>query len=100
MRPIRTLTGPLLAVLTLLALAVPASAQATCYADFKAKRDKPYELIYGVMQVSACSRDQVKGDVRKRLAKAGFDLLNIVSVFDDSGLDSRKANAGPYYLRF
>ena len=86
--------------LVLATLTLPVSAQAACYADYKAKRDQPYELHYGVMQVSACDKGAATGEVRDRLAQAGWVLLNVVSVFDDSGLADREQNAGPYYLRF
>lgn len=86
--------------LAMTALFLPSAAQAACYADYKAKRDQPYELHYGVMQISACDKGAATQEARQRLAKAGWVLLNVVSVFDDSGLDSRKANAGPYFLRF
>tara|TARA_R110000868_G_scaffold400956_3_gene675934 strand:+ start:106236 stop:106517 length:282 start_codon:yes stop_codon:yes gene_type:complete len=82
------------------AFAVPATAAGACYADYKAKRDKPYELHYGVMQVSTCDKQQAADEARSRLARNGWTLLNIVSVFDDTGLAGRKSDAGPYYLRF
>ncbi|WP_163847674.1 hypothetical protein [Pseudooceanicola aestuarii] len=90
---------PILAALTLLA-AGTSTAQAACYADYKAKRATPYGLHYGVMQVSACDRSGATSELRGRLASAGWTLLNVVSVFDESGLASRRANAGAYYLRF
>ncbi|QOL81831.1 hypothetical protein [Pseudooceanicola spongiae] len=103
-----TRTHPLLLIPALLALglslvtasAPPALAAGACYADYKAKRDKPYELHYGVMEVSSCDRQQAAEDARGRLARNGWTLLNIVSVFDESGLAGRKSDAGPYYLRF
>ncbi|OWU86761.1 hypothetical protein ATO6_04050 [Oceanicola sp. 22II-s10i] len=79
---------------------VPASAQAACYADYKARRDSPLKLHYGVMQVSACDRGAAQAEVSRRLAQNGWTLLNVLSVFDASGLEQRKANAGEYYLRF
>lgn len=97
----RSIAPLLLALTTLvLTLALPATAQAACYADYKAKRDQPYALHYGVMQVSACDTATATQEARQRLAQAGWVLLNVVSVFDDSGLADRKANAGSYYLRF
>ena len=94
----RHLFSILLATVVLTALS--GAAQAACYADYKAKRDSPYGLHYGVMQVSSCSRSGAAGEVRARLASAGWTLLNVVSVFQDDGLASRRANAGAYYLRF
>jgi hypothetical protein len=82
-------------------MALPASA--ACYADYKAKRDNPLKLHYGVAQIpaSACASPNAAAKaIAPRLAAAGWTLLNIVSVFSDDGLNGRKANAGPYFLRF
>ena len=84
-------------------LASTASAHAACYADYKAKKDNPLKLHYGVARIpdSACgSRGAAAKAIAPRLASAGWSLLNIVSVFDDAGLNGRKANAGQYFLRF
>ncbi|EPX77780.1 hypothetical protein [Litoreibacter arenae] len=78
-------------------------AQAACYADYKAKKDNPLKLHYGVMQIpnSACSSPSAAAKaIAPRLAAAGWTLLNIVSLFGDDGLQGRQANAGPYFLRF
>ena len=91
-----TLTLVVLALLT----ALPLSAQAACYADYKARRDSPLKLHYGVMQVSSCNRAAASREVEARLARNGWTLLNVLGVFDDAGLEGRKANAGQYYLRF
>jgi hypothetical protein len=83
------------------AVAEPASA--ACYADYKAKKDNPLKLHYGVAQLpnSACSSPSAAAKaIAPRLEAAGWTLLNIVSLFDDGGLNGRKANAGPYFLRF
>jgi hypothetical protein len=32
--------------------------------------------------------------------QAGWQLLNVLSVFDESGLEERKDSAGEYYLRY
>ncbi|WP_171101400.1 MULTISPECIES: hypothetical protein [unclassified Ruegeria] len=88
-----------LAVLALISIGSAASA-ADCYADYKAKKDNPLKLHYGVMQVSACKKGQAKSEVAKRLKSNGWTLLNVMSVFGPEGLDQRKANAGSFYLRF
>lgn len=88
-------------ILGLSAFALP--AQAACYADYKAKKDNPLKLHYGVMEVpaSACSSPSAAAKaIAPRLAAAGWTLLNIVSLFDESSLAGRQANAGPYFLRF
>jgi uncharacterized membrane protein len=91
----------LLAALALsLASALPAAA--SCYADYKAKRENPLQLHYGVAQVSdgACSPEAAAGEVQSRIAADGWELLTIVSVFDDSGLDARRDSAGEFFLRY
>lgn len=88
-----------MAIATLISLGTTASA-AECYADYKAKRDNPLRLHYGVMQVSNCKKGQAKQEVAARLKSSGWTLLNVISVFGSDGLDQRKANAGKFYLRF
>lgn len=76
------------------------SAAAACYADYKAKQDDPLRLHYGVAAVSECSTRAAEAELSKRLAAKGWTLLNVMSVFDESGLAERKDSAGPNYLRF
>lgn len=93
--------GHLLAAAVLSCLALPASA--ACYADYKAKRDKPLRLHYGVMRIDAapCTMSEsVRSSIRDRLAAEGWQLLQVQSVFDDAGLDERKSDAGQYFLRY
>lgn len=83
-------------------LIVAASAvSAECYADYKAKRDNPLRLHYGVMQLNGpCQKGAARGEVAQRLQQQGWTLLNVQSVFGPEGLQQRKANAGQFYLRF
>ena len=85
-----------------LLFAAPGTAHAAdCFADYKAKQDSPLRLHYGVMQLSgACSKGPAKSELSARLAQNGWTLLNVLSVFGPDGLEKRKTNAGPYYLRF
>ena len=90
-----------LALLLVLMLALP--AQADCYADYKAKRDAPLRLAYGVSQVSdgACGKPKsAKAELTPRLAADGWTLLKIVSTFGPEGLGERKASAGEFFLRY
>ena len=84
------------------ALIVMASAaQAACYADYKAKQDNPLRLHYGVAEVQGdCTTANAQSQLAGRLSSAGWELLNIVSVFDDGQLDDKKDSAGEYFLRF
>lgn len=84
-----------------LVLAGPASA--ACFADYKAKRDNPLKLHYGVIELAdtACqSKEAAAKDIARRLAASGWTLLNVLTIFDESGLEERKHSAGNFYLRF
>lgn len=86
-----------------LSSALASTASAACFADYKAKRENPLRLHYGVMRIDTAPcrmSDTVKRDVAQRLAEADWQLLGVQSVFDDSGLEQRKTDAGEYYLRF
>ncbi len=78
------------------------AAHAGCYADYKAKKDNPLQLHYGVIELpqSLCDGGNVAAAIAPRLAREGWTLLNVLSVFEDAGLERRKASAGPFYLRF
>lgn len=87
----------------LLLAASVSAAQAGCYADYKAKKDNPLQLHYGVVQLpdAVCrGGGDAASVIAPRLAKQGWTLLNVLSVFDDNGLAGRKASAGRYFLRF
>lgn len=90
----------LAAALVAVLLAGPAGA--ACYADYKAKKDSPLQLHYGVAEVSdpGCTREGATAELAPRLARAGWTLLNVLSTFGPEGLEKRKASAGAYYLRF
>ncbi len=78
-----------------------AGQAADCYADYKAKQDKPLRLHYGVMQLRGqCAKNSAQKEITGRLSRQGWKLLNVQSVFGPEGLKKRKANAGSYYLRF
>ncbi|MBU2980406.1 hypothetical protein KO498_01150 [Lentibacter algarum] len=78
-----------------------APLHAGCYADYKAKQDNPLKLHYGVASVSgACNKKSARASLAPRLASKGWTLLNVLNVFDDSGLNQRKASAGQYFLRY
>lgn len=91
-----------LLIVPLLALSATA-AQASCYADYKAKKEGPLQLHYGVIEVpqSVCDgQANAASAIAPRLAQQGWTLLNVLSVFDEQGLAGRKASAGRYFLSF
>jgi hypothetical protein len=85
----------------LLLLLGATTAQAACYADYKAKQDDPLRLHYGVVEVRGdCSVASAERQLRDALASNGWQLLQVEGIFDDAGLDERKDDAGEYFLRF
>jgi len=90
----------LTAVLTAV-LALP--GHAACYADYKAKRDGPLKLHYGVIELpdDACSSKAKAARVAAgRVAAGGWTLLTVVSTFGSDGLSERRDRAGDFYLRY
>ena len=84
-------------------ISLATTAQAACFADYKAKKDDPLRLHYGVVQLPdrACANKQAAERVtQQRISQDGWTLLSIVSIFDEGGLDQRKSSAGQYFLRF
>lgn len=82
-------------------LLLTGAAQAACFADYKAKQDNPLRLHYGVVELrGACDARAAAQEIAPRIARDGWQLLNVVSVFDATGLDERRQSAGQYYLRY
>lgn len=80
----------------------PLPAFAACYADYRAAERGGSGLHYGVIELpdDACSTDAAAPEIARRIAAGGWQLLQVISVFDDSGLDARRSDAGTYFLRF
>jgi hypothetical protein len=80
------------------------TAFADCYVDYKAKKNSDgLRLHYGVMQVSdeLChDKRGLEKEVSSRLAVGGWTVLRINPSIDQSGLNSRKEDAGVYFLRY
>ncbi len=99
---LRNVVGMKQLILICAFIGMASTAQAECYADYKAKRDDPLQLQYGVARVSdkACSKQGAARELAPRLKSAGWTLLTVVSTFGPEGLAQRKASAGPFYLRY
>ncbi|MCE8006182.1 hypothetical protein [Aestuariivita sp.] len=88
---------------TLLMVFFASSASAECYADYKAKRDDPLRLHYGVIELPGdiCSQGSaVQRYIERQLSNNDWELLNVLSVFGRDALDGKKADAGQFYLRY
>lgn len=64
-----------------LLMAMTAQAHAACLAEYKAKRDTPFELHYDVAEVSgACTVANAEAQLHDELASRGLVLLKVLSV--------------------
>lgn len=90
-----------LALALSLGLASAAAAQSDCYADYTASQSDPYDLHYGVAEITgACTVPAATRELRGRLADAGWQLLVVRGTFDRAGAESRRDDAGNFYLRY
>ncbi|WP_296419503.1 hypothetical protein [Pseudooctadecabacter sp.] len=88
-------------ILTAALVALSGTAQAACFADYKAKRDDPLRLHYGVAEIDGdCTVDTATQELTERLAQADWQLLSVEGVFDEAGLEEREESAGENYLRY
>ncbi|KNG94536.1 hypothetical protein [Pseudaestuariivita atlantica] len=80
------------------------SAEAACYAEYKAKRDNPLQLHYGILQLpsdAACRNQQRAGAViERRIGRDGWTLLSVMSLSTTPPSAEQRSNAGQYYLRY
>ena len=90
-------------ILTALCVALLAAGPAqACYADYRAKMDDPLRLHYGVIDLpdEACTLAAATPVITSRLRAAGWELLQVVSIFDEAGLTERRSDAGEHFLRY
>ena len=74
---------------------------AECLFAYKAKRDNPLQLHYGVMAINGqCDLASVKQEVAQRLEANGWALLVLLEQLPPSKVDEYKETAGAYFLRY
>lgn len=86
----------------LFVLALPTGALADCFVEYKAKKDGPLRLHYGILSLSgSCpSASAAARSASGRVAAGGWTLLNVVGLSESTPSGAKKANAGAYYLRY
>lgn len=91
----------ILAAALVLAFA-PMASHAACYAEYKAKRDNPLKLHYGIAQLkdSQCNNSAAKAALTPRLAADGWVFLSIIGFLDETAVQGKKQSAGAYFLRY
>lgn len=93
----KRIIAPTLLILALAAL--PGAAAADCYIHYKAKRDNPLRLHYGIVQVSGSCPGSPAGTVSARISSAGWSLLNVTKVTQSPPTASERNSAGSHYYR-
>ncbi len=89
-------------IIVTLVIFLTQSAQAACYADYKAKQENPLKLHYGIMKFDSveCTTSIVQKKVALRLLPHGWTLLNLLTVSRKLPTTQRKENAGENFLRY
>jgi hypothetical protein len=89
-------------IIVTLVIFLTQSAQAACYADYKAKQENPLKLHYGIMKFDSveCTASIVQKKVALRLLPHGWTLLNLLTVSRKLPTTQRKDNAGENFLRY
>lgn len=74
----------LICLVALTLILASGGAFAACYAEYKAKRDNPLELIYNVAQLRGpCTLAAARAQLSADLAAQGITLLKVLSVSQD-----------------
>lgn len=90
----RVLTAAVLAI----ALVGPAAAE--CYVEYKARRDAPFRLHYGIIRLDDAACRNPAPAIARRIARDGWQLLTVMGNLSRAEAERRKADAGAYYLRY
>jgi len=83
-----------------LALALPASA--ACYAEYRASRQNPVQLAYGLAEIrgGACNAQAAAQYLQARLAQSGWTLQNVLSTVDSNSAPANAGYTGGHYLSY
>lgn len=87
-------------LLSLAVIFTATAADAACYVHYKAKRDDPLKLHYGVMEFPAGPCNNRASEVARRIAVDGWELLTVMGELSEEEAMKRKADAGAFFLRY
>lgn len=95
-----TLKTTLLALGAVLVLALP--AQAACYAEYRAARQNPVQLAYGLAEIrgGACNAQSAAQYLQARLAQSGWTLQNVLSTVQSNSAPANAGYTGGHYLSY
>ena len=93
----RFLTPMLVALVLVLGAA---AADAACLVEYKAKRDGPLRLHYGIIELADAECANPAAAVSGRIAADGWELLTVMGELTPEQAEKRKPDAGAFYLRY
>ena len=76
------------------------AADAACLVEYKAKRDAPLRLHYGIIELSDANCDSPAAAVTRRIKGDGWSLLTVMGKLSRKEAEKRKADAGAFYLKY
>ncbi len=86
---------------SLLVAAFSLSANAECFYSYKAKRDNPLQLHYGVIKVDgSCQQPTPSREIASRIARDGWTLLSVVGTVAQPKLNLERERAGEFFLKY
>ena len=88
----------LLLVLALTFVAGPSAA--ACFVDYKASRDDPLQLHYGIVELTDAECEDPDTAVADRIAVDDWTLLSVMTMMTEDEAMEIKADAGAYFLRY
>lgn len=91
---------PILAFAALASLAAP--AEAACYAQYRATRQNPVQLAYGVAAIpgNTCSAQAAAQYLQDRLSRSGWTLQNVLSTMTSNSAPANAGYTGGHYLAY
>lgn len=77
-----------------------AAADAACLVEYKAKRDGPLRLHYGIIELADSECANPAAAVAGRIRSDGWELLTVMGRLTPEQARERRPDAGAFYLRY
>ncbi|SPJ23288.1 hypothetical protein [Palleronia abyssalis] len=87
-------------LMSVLVVLIAGPAQADCLVDYKAKKDDPLQLHYGVIRLDDADCADPAPAISDRIAGDGWTLLTVMDDLSEAEAEERRSDAGAYFLRY
>ena len=68
--------------------------------DYKASRDDPLQLHYGVVELDDAECEDPESAVAERIQVDGWSLLSVMTIMSEDEALEIEPDAGAYFLRY